>query len=126
MELSPGSIRTFVVGTAYQLGNLASSASSTIEAKLGANFPLPPITVKGKVVHRYKYGKVICIFMGAVFVYVLVLTFLGPERLGRDLTVAHDADMKSVVKRDGRHEEDEGHDGSSEEEKVMGKEREGV
>src|SRR5215471_14865409 len=33
MELSPGGFRTFVVGTSYQLGNLASSASSTIEAK---------------------------------------------------------------------------------------------
>lgn len=32
MELSPGALRTFVVGTSYQLGNLASSASSTIEA----------------------------------------------------------------------------------------------
>ena len=128
MELSPGSIRTFVVGTAYQLGNLASSASSTIEAKLGTNYPLPPIEKEGKIVHRYRYGKVICIFMGAVFAYVLVLTFLGPERLGRDLTVAADSDMRSVVKRDGegRYREDEGHDGSSEEEKVVGKERETV
>jgi len=63
MELSPGSFRTFVVGTSYQLGNLASSASSTIEAELGARFPLPPITAKGKPVPRYKYGLVICIFM---------------------------------------------------------------
>src|SRR4051812_25597657 len=42
MELSPGSFRTFVVGTSYQLGNLISSASSTIEATLGENYPLPP------------------------------------------------------------------------------------
>lgn len=54
MELSPGSFRTFVVGTAYQLGNLASSASSTIEATIGEQYPLPP---KGKVA-RYQYGKV--------------------------------------------------------------------
>lgn len=54
MELSPGSFRTFVVGTAYQLGNLASSASSTIEATIGERYPLPP---KGKV-PRYNYGKV--------------------------------------------------------------------
>jgi SHS family lactate transporter-like MFS transporter len=32
LELSPGSSRAFVIGTAYQLGNFASSASSTIEA----------------------------------------------------------------------------------------------
>lgn len=61
-ELAPSSLRTFTVGTSYQLGNLASSASSTIEAKLGERFPLPP---KGGVA-RYKYGTVMCIFMGAV------------------------------------------------------------
>jgi MFS transporter, SHS family, lactate transporter len=63
MELSPVAIRTFVVGTSYQLGNLASSASSTIEARLGERFPLPP--GEGGV-KRYEYGKVICIFMGCV------------------------------------------------------------
>lgn len=63
MELSPGSFRTFVVGTSYQLGNLVSSASSTIEAKIGERFPLPP---KGKTA-RYQYGLVICIFMGCVY-----------------------------------------------------------
>jgi MFS transporter, SHS family, lactate transporter len=65
MELSPASFRTFVVGTSYQLGNLISSASSTIEATAGERFPLPP-TASG--VQRYVYGKVIAIFMAAVFV----------------------------------------------------------
>lgn len=60
-ELSPGSFRTFVVGTAYQLGNLVSSASSTIETTIGERFPLPP-TKTG--VSRYEYGKVICIVSG--------------------------------------------------------------
>lgn len=55
MELSPGSFRTFVVGTSYQLGNLASSASSTIETTIGERFPLPN---KGAT-ERYEYGKVI-------------------------------------------------------------------
>lgn len=55
MELSPGSFRTFVVGTSYQLGNLVSSASSTIETTIGERFPLPK---KGKT-KRYEYGKVI-------------------------------------------------------------------
>lgn len=82
MELSPPAFRTFVVGTAYQLGNLASSASSTIESKLGENYPLPK-TRSG--VSRYDYGKVICIFMGAVFAYVLVVTLAGPEYKDRDL-----------------------------------------
>jgi SHS family lactate transporter-like MFS transporter len=55
MELSPGSFRTFVVGTSYQLGNLVSSASSTIEATIGERFPLPP---RGTT-KRYDYGKVV-------------------------------------------------------------------
>ncbi len=99
MELSPGSFRTFVVGTAYQLGNLASSASSTIESTIGSQYPLPSITktVDGKVTvtKRYNYGKVICIFMGAVYAYVILLTFIGPEKRNRNFEVEHDSDMVS-------------------------------
>ena len=58
MELSPGGYRTFVVGTSYQLGNLVSSASSTIEATIGERFPLPPLHEDGETVARYAYGKV--------------------------------------------------------------------
>lgn len=58
MELSPGSFRTFVVGTSYQLGNLVSSASSTIEATIGQRFPLPPVPINGVLTSRYNYGKV--------------------------------------------------------------------
>ncbi|EPE10916.1 sugar transporter family protein [Ophiostoma piceae UAMH 11346] len=93
MELSPGAFRTFVVGTAYQLGNLVSSASSTIESTIGERFPLPP--KKGQ--SREDYGKVICIFMGCVYVYVIVLTFVGPEHLRRKFDVSHDADMRAVA-----------------------------
>ncbi|KAF2456044.1 major facilitator superfamily domain-containing protein [Lineolata rhizophorae] len=96
MELSPGSFRTFVVGTSYQLGNLVSSASSTIEATIGERFPLPP---KGDV-KRYQYGKVICIFMGCVYAYVIVLALVGPEYLGRKFDVGHDHDMQEAAGRD--------------------------
>jgi MFS transporter, SHS family, lactate transporter len=99
MELSPGAFRTFVVGTAYQLGNLASSASSTIEAQLGENYPLPPLVHNGKTTKRYEYGKVICIFMGAVYAYVILLTFIGPENRGKDLSVNADADAREVLHR---------------------------
>lgn len=94
MELSPGAFRTFVVGTAYQLGNLASSASSTIESRLGERFPLPP-SESGE--SRYDYGKVMCIFMACVFVYVIVLTFFGPEHLRRSFDVEDDSDMREVA-----------------------------
>ncbi|RMZ92092.1 hypothetical protein DV736_g668, partial [Chaetothyriales sp. CBS 134916] len=97
MELSPGSFRTFVVGTSYQLGNLASSASSTIEATLGERYPLPPLVKKDKKVPRFEYGKVICIFMGAVYAYVILLTFIGPEARAKKLDVEHDSDMAEVA-----------------------------
>lgn len=107
MELSPGSIRTFVVGTSYQLGNLASSASSTIESTIGERFPLEPLHGKdGKITKRYNYGKVICIFMGAVYAYTVLLTFVGPERRGANLSVEHDRDMAEVTHRDLRHQQD--------------------
>ena len=97
MELSPGSFRTFVVGTSYQLGNLASSASSTIESKIGERFPLPSAIIDKKLTKRYNYGKVICIFMACVYVYVIVVTFLGPERMHRNFEVEHDSDMAEVA-----------------------------
>ncbi|KAL4876629.1 major facilitator superfamily domain-containing protein, partial [Aspergillus karnatakaensis] len=98
MELAPGGIRTFTVGTAYQLGNLVSSASSTIESTIGERFPLQP-TESG--VERYEYGKVICIFMGCVFAYTILVTGVGPERLGRGFDVEGDEDVREV--RGGSH-----------------------
>ncbi|PFH55965.1 hypothetical protein XA68_17325 [Ophiocordyceps unilateralis] len=97
MELSPGALRTFVVGTSYQLGNLVSSASSTIEARLGERFPLPSTT---EGVKRYDYGKVMSIFMACVYLYVLLLTFVGPENLRRSFDIEHDDDADAVVGRD--------------------------
>lgn len=97
MELSPGSLRTFVVGTSYQLGNLVSSASSTIEATIGERFPLPP---KSDGTKRYKYGLVICIFMGCVYAYVILLTFIGPEYRNRLFDAAHDTDLREAAGRE--------------------------
>lgn len=75
-ELAPPQFRAFVVGLAYQLGNLASSASSTIETTIGEQFP---ITLKdGK--KTFDYAKVMAIFVGCVFAYIIIITFLGPER----------------------------------------------
>jgi len=93
MELSPGSFRTFVVGTSYQLGNLASSASSTIESTIGERFPLAPLKTATGTTNRYNYGLVICIFMGCVYAMVICTTLLGPEYLGRAFGVEADGDM---------------------------------
>ena len=97
MELSPGSLRTFVVGTSYQLGNLVSSASSTIEATIGERFPLPDKVSKGKHTKRYEYGKVICIFMACVYVYVIILTLVGPEKRGHKMDAKHDRDLAEAA-----------------------------
>lgn len=109
MELSPGSFRTFVVGTSYQLGNLVSSASSTIESRIGERFPLPP---KGKE-SRYAYGKVICIFMGCVYVYVILLTLAGPEYRNRHFDVSHDEDLAEATHQDPETMEHVIHQGST-------------
>ena len=74
-ELAPPALRTTAVGLTYQLGNLASSASATIQSVIGEKYPLPP---KGDI-ERFNYGKVIGIFMGAVWAYQLLFLFLGPE-----------------------------------------------
>jgi SHS family lactate transporter-like MFS transporter len=114
LKLSSGSFRAFMIGTAYQPGNLASSASSTIEATIGEHFPLPP-TAKG--VRRYDYGKVICIFVGCSLGYVLLLTLVSPEKKGIEMDVFNDADAVAAiaggdVKKISAilHDNQEGHD----------------
>ncbi|ODV92885.1 hypothetical protein CANCADRAFT_21700 [Tortispora caseinolytica NRRL Y-17796] len=77
-EMSPPAFRAFVAGTSYQLGNLASSASSTIEARIGSRFPL------GDKPGIYDYGKVMAIFMGCVFGALLIAAILGMERFHAD------------------------------------------
>jgi SHS family lactate transporter-like MFS transporter len=76
MELAPPQLRTLMVGLTYQLGNLASSASSTIQSTIGERYPLPPLADGTK---RYDYGHVIGIFMGAVWTYLFLVLLLGPE-----------------------------------------------
>lgn len=57
------------------MGNLASSASATIQSTIGERYPLPPY----RGVKRFDYGRVIAIFMGAVWAYMFFWLFLGPE-----------------------------------------------
>lgn len=85
-ELSPPQFRSFVTGMSYQLGNLCSSASSTIESTIGERFP---ISRPGEE-DIYDYAKVMLIFMGCVFAYVIVITVIGPENRGADLGIERD------------------------------------
>jgi SHS family lactate transporter-like MFS transporter len=69
-----------MVGLTYQLGNLGSSASATIQSIIGERFPLPP-GPDGKP--RFNYDKVIAIFScdiaGEVWAFILYFLFWGPE-----------------------------------------------
>ena len=78
-ELAPPALRSTVVGLTYQLGNLASSASATIQGVIGERFPLSPRCVNGVCTERFNYGRVIAIFMGAVYAWMVVFLFIGPE-----------------------------------------------
>lgn len=80
IELSPAHFRSFVVGTAYQLGNLISSASSTIEAKAGQSFPKKSAVATGEHHEQYDYSKVMAIFLACVYGYLFLVILLGPEK----------------------------------------------
>ncbi|KAI1368875.1 carboxylic acid transporter [Xylaria arbuscula] len=97
-ELSPPALRTTAVGLTYQLGNLASSASATIQATIGERFPLPP----KNGVDRYDYGKVIAIFMAAVWIYQLIFLLLGPEMSQEERAeYAAEADHIEKMRKEG-------------------------
>lgn len=83
-ELSPPEYRALVVGLSYQLGNLVSSASSTIESRLGERFPIT--APDGSSV--YDYAKVMAIFCGAVFGYTIIVILLGPENRGAEFDLS--------------------------------------
>jgi len=74
--LSPPAWKTFVIGTSYQLGNLISAASNTIEAKIGERYPLE----EQNGLPVYDYRPVIAILGACAFVYVIIFTILGPEK----------------------------------------------
>ncbi|KAJ8605270.1 hypothetical protein MRB53_041526 [Persea americana] len=94
MELSPGSFRTFIVGTSYQLGNLISSASSTIEATIGERFPLPPLKTATKTVNRYNYGIVVQEPRHGNWSVVSLLTL---TQFNANNLLAHDRDLQEAA-----------------------------
>lgn len=110
-EMAPPDFKAFVVGISYQLGNLASSASSTIETTIGEQFPM--VSPTGKKI--FDYATVMAIFVGCVFGYVLIVAFLGPERQLRNMDgeteeagVDYEVEMEKV-----KHDEDAPETGSN-------------
>lgn len=85
-ELAPPDYRTFVVGLSYQLGNLCSSASSTIETTIGERFPI--VAPNGE--DTFDYGKVMAIFLGCVTAYLIIITLVGPENRNASFDIDRD------------------------------------
>lgn len=112
-ELSPPQFRSFIVGTTYQLGNLASSASSTIESQIGERFPILGSNGQ-KVAGKYDYAKVMAIFVGCVCGFLIIVVFLGPERLDANLLTSEtDEELAEAAKAHFDEEKavDEHHEG---------------
>lgn len=98
-EMAPPALRSTVMGLTYQLGNLASSASVTIQTTIGERFPLPP---DKNGFARYDYGKVIGIFLGVVWVFMAIVTFLGPEMSEEERAeCSASADYLEKLRKDG-------------------------
>lgn len=83
-ELAPSDARALVSGLAYQLGNLASAASATIETELAAKYPLA--TNAAGVVTKEDYAKVMAILTGSVFIFTFFCVLVGHEKFHRDLS----------------------------------------
>ena len=75
LELAPLALRTSMMGLTYQLGNLAASACATIQSVIGERYPLPSKNGES----RFDYGRVIGIFLGAVWAFIFFFLFWGPE-----------------------------------------------
>ncbi|ODV94076.1 hypothetical protein PACTADRAFT_50965 [Pachysolen tannophilus NRRL Y-2460] len=101
-ELCPADARALLSGLSYQLGNLAASASATIETEISNSFPLE-YNSAGKIT-KYNYGKVMTVFTGAVSIYLLCITFVGPEFFHRDLRSTEMIELEQFMKSEDLEE----------------------
>ncbi|PWN43084.1 MFS general substrate transporter [Ceraceosorus guamensis] len=107
-EISPPAFRATFAGTAYQIGNMVSSASAQIEATGGEHNqianprynPALPVSSKNELTIP-DYAKVSAILLGVVCAYLVAVVVLGlPEQHGAHFeeapvaTVAHAGEVK--------------------------------
>ncbi|OJD19648.1 hypothetical protein AJ78_00380 [Emergomyces pasteurianus Ep9510] len=76
LELTPQALRSLIVGFTYQMGNMASTATGKIPLSIGKQYPLPDSETG---MEEYDNTKGMTIYMGAVWAYMFILLFLGPE-----------------------------------------------
>lgn len=88
-ELSPPNFRATFPGLAYQLGNMASSASATIESTGGKNIKTPDPHNPSKMIEDS--ATVSAILLGCVAAYLLIIIVFGMEpKQGRDFATSEE------------------------------------
>ncbi len=90
-EVSPPAFRALFLGLFYQLGNMASGASGTIEAVAGRHRKLPGTDTPD-------YATIQGIFVGVILAFVAACILLGPEA-----DAAH-FELAKVANQDGAGE----------------------
>jgi SHS family lactate transporter-like MFS transporter len=75
-ELSPANFRGTFPGLVYQLGNFAAAYAAQQQAWLAEQFPLPN--------GRPNYALTMAMVQSIVFVAVIVLAAIGPEKRGKE------------------------------------------
>jgi len=80
-EMSPPGFRATFPGVAYQLGNMISAASAQIEA-IGGDHLKTTIVLNGQRKVVPDYATVQGILLGAISVFVIFITVIGPENHG--------------------------------------------
>ena len=93
-EISPAAFRATFPGLAYQLGNMASSASSTIESRGGENIQIRDPKHPGELIPDY--ATVSAILLACVVVYLTVLIAFGYERRGEELKIDDHVDASNA------------------------------
>ncbi|PYJ65691.1 MAG: MFS transporter [Verrucomicrobia bacterium] len=76
-ELSPDAVRGTFPGFAYQLGNLFAANTAVVEARLADHF-------RGASGHL-DYAKALALFSLVIFLALIVLAAVGPEKRGKEL-----------------------------------------
>ncbi|KAK0521493.1 hypothetical protein OC835_006868 [Tilletia horrida] len=104
-EISPPAFRATFPGVAYQLGNMASSASAQIETTGGDNLRIPNPKYRpgnGQPETIPDYAKVSAILLGVVAVYLIIVVSFGPEYRGAEFEKAPLATEAGAGAADGK------------------------
>lgn len=111
-EISPAAFRATFPGLAYQLGNMASSAASTIESRGGENIKIPNPKRPGEMMADY--ATVSAILLACVAGYLAILVTFGVERRGEEFSIddrtAATTAEEAIIQNEGRDIEAAHHD----------------